>query len=125
MLKNLNDLEKYKIINKRINEEIREFYLINSAFLIVNSGLLATNFFIKKEIILFYLGLFISFLWLIGLIVGYAYRSQWIEKAKDIEDENGIWRNAPRVFPSLMKLFMLLPIVFWGMWFWLFVSFIC
>jgi len=111
-----NKIEDYKIINERINKQIEEFYSVNSIFLLISSGLLTANIF-KDTKLLVYLGIIISFLWLISLFISLNYRNEWIERAKKLEDEDGVWRNSPKIFPPLMKVLMILPIIFGIIWF--------
>lgn len=116
MLKDPINLEKYKIINNRINEETKEIYLVNSLFLVINSGLSVANIFSNTNT-LKYIGLIMSFFWFISLIVAYNYKSQWIKMAKELEDEDGIWRSSPEMFPKLIYIFTILPILFSLTWF--------
>lgn len=116
-------LEKYKILNDRINNEINEIYKLISVFLTINTGLLALLNIgqkINKMWIIFFsaLGIIISMFWLITFKAQLRARNEWIENAKELEITNeslvNYWKRSKSY--GVMDTLGLLPCLFIIVW---------
>jgi len=62
-------MDAYEITNRKIFEEVREFYKVNEIFLAIHAGVLISilylenDFVYPKQLIIGFLGLIISFAW--------------------------------------------------------------
>jgi len=123
-------LELYKVLNKRTDEEIKEFYRLNEVFLGIHSGLLGLliyktlgsqsySLFFVFVIVIF--GFVLSILWLRSNVVHHNWKEWWIEHIKRTENHLSIdvWKSTKvlkdiklgRIFDNFSYLIFLFQIV--------------
>ena len=103
-------LEKYKVINNIIIGEIKEFYTLNSIFLLVNGGFITASSITQiKSLPIIIFGIINSFLWLFANCKHHKWKGYWIERGREIEEKEllglDIWKGT-----DVIKKFEILPL---------------
>jgi len=96
-------MDAYEITNRKIFEEVREFYKVNEIFLAIHAGVLISilyvenDFIYPKQTMIGFLGLIISFAWYSCNKKNRIWEDWWIDKAAEFEQEaigdKKIWRE--------------------------------